>query len=143
MFNIAQPNSAILKQFNHTMHPLSPQPHLARPPTYRRCYTITVPHIVATNNRNGNTGRPCHICPNMHQRRFSTFADCRGLHLTNPVCECPGFPLSRVQVAGLNDDLAVPRSVFFSCAVGGCDFFAYHVDDRNPTQILRLHHGLL
>ena len=53
----------------------------------------------------------------------------RGIHLSNPVCYCSGFPLSRLQVAGEKDKQIVPRAFHYVCAVGGCGFFDYFIDD--------------
>lgn len=61
----------------------------------------------------------------------------RGIHLENPVCYCSSYPLSRVQVANENDQQSIPRSVFFKCAIGGCNFFEYMLNDAGGVLVLR------
>jgi len=61
----------------------------------------------------------------------------RGIHLENPICDCPSFQLSRLQVAGERDDQVIPRALHYRCAVGGCGYFDYMRDDSGEIVTLR------
>lgn len=54
---------------------------------------------------------------------FLCFGEMRVVHLENPLCDCPGHPLGRAQVAGECDHQFVPRAVYYCCAIGACGFF--------------------
>ena len=62
--------------------------------------------------------------------KFGCFGDLRGIHATNPACECPGVPFSRLQVAGNNGQQAMPRALYYTCPIGECEFFMYVVDEE-------------
>ena len=54
----------------------------------------------------------------------------QGIHLENPACDCAEMLLSRVPLTGKGDGQAVPRSLFFRCAVGRCRIFTHAVDEQ-------------
>lgn len=60
----------------------------------------------------------------------------RGIHLENPVCDCPERHLSRAQAAGEGDKQVIPRAVHYRCAKGGCNFFSYGVDEQGEVLVL-------
>ena len=68
--------------------------------------------------------------------KFACFADMRGVHEDNPLCECPDGPPSRMQAAGERNGQAVPRAVHFRCAIGRCDFFEYMDDDQGEIVVV-------
>lgn len=64
------------------------------------------------------------------------------IHLENPSFYCSSYSLSRVQVASEDQGLAIRRSVFYACAIGGCNFFDY-MQDNEGGGVLMLGHGNL
>jgi hypothetical protein len=115
-----------------SMDPQSYHPFLETPPRCRHCGNETTAKGTKWHNLNGNGGRSFYKCTNEDcrgKKRFAYFRDMRGIHLSNPVCYCSGYPLSRLQVAGEKDRQIVPRAFHYVCAVGGCGFFDYYWDD--------------
>ena len=102
----------------HAHHPL-----LRQAPYCLACKRTTDPSVAVAWNYNGNGGRPIYRCVYCHN--FSCFGDMRGIHLENPVCDCPERPLSRAQVAGDRDRQVIRRAVHYRCAVGRCKYFEY------------------
>ncbi|KAK3067296.1 hypothetical protein LTR53_015920 [Teratosphaeriaceae sp. CCFEE 6253] len=121
------------------MTPQSHHPDIVTPPLCLCCGQATVYAIAQADNPNGNAGRPYYACD--HPGGFLCFADMRGIHVDNPTCDCParssdsiqreGFLLSRMQVAGTDGRQTIARSVHFTCAVGGCEFYRYMQDDQD------------
>jgi len=68
--------------------------------------------------------------------KVSYLGDMRGIQLWNPACDCTGHLLSRLQVAGEGGDQVNPRALHYTCAVGGCDFFAYKLKVDGQVKIM-------
>lgn len=43
--------------------------------------------------------------------------------MENPACDCVGYQFSRLQVCGRDCARLVRGELFYTCAVGGCNFF--------------------
>ncbi|RAK73136.1 uncharacterized protein BO72DRAFT_248397 [Aspergillus fijiensis CBS 313.89] len=114
-----------------TTAPTAPQ--RPRPPPCRRCNAITSQYIVSENNENGNAGRPYYRCH--HCGTFACFADLRGVHPDNPACDCEGQLPCRLQVASQNDRRCFPGALFYTCAVGGCNYFQ-RLEDENGEAVV-------
>ncbi|KAK3385957.1 hypothetical protein B0H63DRAFT_560439 [Podospora didyma] len=98
---------------------------LVGPPCHN-CNHTSTHHVTATGNPNGNAGRPYYICPICrYDDRWVTWADTRGVSLYNPHCHC--HQPSRAERIGAGK----PRAgmLFFSCAVGACQFYMEQFDD--------------
>lgn len=112
---------------------MNPQVHqlrfpLSAPPLCLDCNHITQRRQVKPTNRNGNAGRWFYVCTHcksiateedkMHVG-WSTWDDERGLHASNPLCDC-GRP-SRF-------DRTRHRELFWTCASGSCRYHAWCKD---------------
>jgi len=119
------------------MDPQARHPGLSSAPLCRQCWTQTEQDYVQGTTK-GNQRRPYYYCASPRcGRKFSCFRDMRGIHLENPACDCPEIILSRQPVAGAEERLRIPRSIFFSCAVGRCDFFGYLINKEKEVIIFR------
>lgn len=85
-------------------------------------------------NKNGNAFRPYYKCL---QCGFSCFGDMRGVLAENPTCDCgDGMQFSRRTIAGPDSGKTkIPRSIFYQCAIGGCDFWQYMKNDQGAILI--------
>lgn len=124
---------------NTLTSPRHPHPALLIPPPCpsANCSKSTKKLFVEPENPNGNAGRPYYSCPDCN--RFVCFGDMRGIHLSNPECWCGGFQLSRLQVSG--EKRKVPRALYYTCALGQCNFFDYCRHEWG--EIFRLRMGVL
>ena len=112
----------------------SQQDHVAirKPPSCRFCGRSTTRFYCREGNRNGNANRLFYLCYPYGQ--FACFGDMRGVLLENPACFCNGtMQFSRLCLAGL--DTVIPRSLFYHCTTGGCDFFEYKREDNGEVSI--------
>jgi len=76
--------------------------------------------ITEPENPNGNDGRPYYLCVSSTCKKFVCFADMRGIHPDNPLCDCD--QLSRLQFTNPRPGV-YGRLVFFSCALGRCGWW--------------------
>ena len=86
----------------------------------RHCQQPATRCTTRVSNRKGNAGRPyikCFPCDN-----FIRFTDERGVHATNPTCNCD--KPSRLQRAGR--ETRVNGRLHYVCSSGGCDYFEEH-----------------
>ena len=108
------------------------------PSSCRYCGSSVQDMITKYPNANGNGGRPFLKCSNSTCDRFLTFTDTQGVPCgssnASPMCYC-GQP-ARLLVSGRDDQLRKPRSLFFKCAYGQCDFFRYKVNRNENVETL-------
>ncbi|PYI17873.1 hypothetical protein BO99DRAFT_462492 [Aspergillus violaceofuscus CBS 115571] len=110
-----------------------PAPPRPRPLPCCRGNAITSQYTVSETNENGNAGRPYYRCD--HCGSFACFADLRGVHPDNPPCDCEGQLPCRLQVASQNDRRCFPGVLFYTCAVGRCNYFS-RVEDGDGEAVL-------
>ena len=113
------------------MDPESNHWAIRRPPTCLYCGLSTHRTRANPSNPNGNAHRPYYYCKYCNE--FSCFADMRGIHLENPICDCPRSIPSRLQFAG--QDKAIPRALHYRCAVGGCSYLSYLTDHQGHVLV--------
>jgi hypothetical protein len=118
--------SKLLSQTNPSKNPGAIQ----WPPTCLNCGSTTRRKRASSDNHNGSADRPYCYCPVCD--KFSCFADTRGTG--NPICDCPGQPLSRLRLAG-QDKVIVSYALHYQCAIGGCSYFSYMTDQEGRVVV--------
>lgn len=95
---------------------------------------------VKPDNPNGNLGRPYYICirckskdrraPWVHEAGWITWDDDRGMHESNPQCDC-GW-VSRQDRAGV--DSSRPGMGFWTCATGACGYYSKFINGQTREE---------
>ncbi|KAI9037824.1 uncharacterized protein KD926_011527 [Aspergillus affinis] len=112
-------------------HPLQNHTAIQHPPQCRNCGNATTWGTCRPDNMNGNANRPRYICS---CGLFACFGDMRGVLVENPPCDCnDSMEFSRRIVAGPN--VQIPRSIFYRCATGRCDFYSYMKDQDGNIMV--------
>jgi hypothetical protein len=128
-------STLVLHQYySQKMDPHSPHFAIREPPSCLECGSSTIRKPVQSNIT-GNAGRPFYACANANCKEFSCFGDMRGVHSSNPACECPSLLHSRLQLAGDDGRQYCPLSLFYRCAVGRCNFFRYLTNEQGQRLV--------
>lgn len=100
--------------------PFRAHPDLKRAPRCRKCKGPTSKKKANPENVIGNGGRPFYRCDRCEM--FSCFGDMRGIHASNPKCNCSLRRRSRAVLNKQWDEIRGGRAAHFRCAVGECGF---------------------